>query len=104
MTELLALALALITGGVLGAFFFGGLWWTVRTGISSRRPALLFFGSLLVRVSISLAGFYLVSGNQWDRLLLCVLGFVVARMIVTALIRSSSQSQSLRTQEAGHAP
>ena len=43
---------------LLGALFFGGLWWTVRKGVSSTQPALWFFGSLLLRTSIALAGFY----------------------------------------------
>ena len=30
MNETLALVLALVTGVLLGAMFFGGLWWTVR--------------------------------------------------------------------------
>ena len=46
---------------LLGAIFFGGLWWTVRKGVASRRPALWFLGSLLLRTSIALAGFYVVA-------------------------------------------
>ena len=38
-------------------------------GVSSQRPALWFFGSLLLRTSIALAGFYFVSGGHWERLL-----------------------------------
>jgi F1F0 ATPase subunit 2 len=49
-----------VAGVLLGAIFFGGLWWTVRKGVSSKRPALCFFGSLLLRTSIALAGFYFV--------------------------------------------
>ena len=60
MNEFLTLALALAAGLLLGAFFFGGLWWTVRKGVSSQRPALWFFGSMLLRMSIALAGFYFV--------------------------------------------
>ena len=37
-------------GGLLGTMFFGGLWWTVRTGVSSQRPALWFLGSLVLRM------------------------------------------------------
>jgi F1F0 ATPase subunit 2 len=59
MNETLTLVSALVTGVLLGAMFFGGLWWTVRKGVSSKRPALWFFGSLLLRTSIALAGFYL---------------------------------------------
>ncbi len=61
MNETLTLVLAWVAGVVLGAIFFGGLWWTVRKGVSSKQPALWFFGSLLLRMSIVLAGFYFVS-------------------------------------------
>ena len=47
MNETLSLVLALVAGVLLGAIFFGGLWWTVRKGVSSKQPALWFFGSLL---------------------------------------------------------
>ena len=61
MNETLSLVLALVTGVLLGAMFFGGLWWTVQKGVSSKRPALWFFGSLLLRTSIALAGFYFIA-------------------------------------------
>ena len=69
MNETLTLVSALVTGVLLGGMFFGGLWWTVRKGVSSKQPALWFFGSLLLRMSIVLAGFYFVSGGHWERLL-----------------------------------
>ncbi len=94
MNEALTLVLAWLAGGVLGAFFFGGLWWTVRRGLSSRRPALWFLGSLLVRMTIALTGFYFTSCGRWERLLACLLGFVLARPIVTWLT----------AREASHAP
>jgi F1F0 ATPase subunit 2 len=103
MNETLSLVLALATGVLLGAMFFGGLWWTVQKGVSSKRPALWFFGSLLLRMSIALAGFYFVSGGHWDRLLACLLGFVIARFIVTRLTRAVEKTTSL-AQEASHAP
>ena len=104
MNEVLLLALALSAGMLLGAIFFGGLWWTVRKGVSSEQPALWFFGSLLLRMSIVLAGFYFVSGGHWERLLLCLAGFVIARLVVTRLIRSSGDNQSRAVQEPGYAP
>jgi uncharacterized membrane protein YfbV (UPF0208 family) len=33
---------ALATGIFLGALFFGGLWWTVRRGLTVANPALWF--------------------------------------------------------------
>jgi F1F0 ATPase subunit 2 len=103
MNEALTLMLALVTGFLLGAIFFGGLWWTVRKAVSSKRPALLFFGSLLLRTSITLAGFYLVARGHWERLLVCLLGFVVTRLIVMRLTRLAEKPTYL-AQAAGDAP
>ena len=102
MNETLSLVLALVSGLLLGAMFFGGLWWTVQKGVSSKRPALWFFGSLLLRTSIALAGFYFIARGHWERLLVCLLGFVVARLIVTWYTRAAENLPCL-TQEAGHA-
>ena len=104
MTNYLELCLAFSAGFLLGAFFFGGLWWTVRKGVSSEQPAFWFFGSLLLRMSIVLAGFYFASGGHWERLLLCLAGFVIARLAVTRLTRSTGNNQSVPVQEARYAP
>jgi F1F0 ATPase subunit 2 len=104
MNETLSLGLALVMGVLLGAMFFGGLWWTVRKGASSQRPALWFFGSLLLRMSIALIGFYFVSGSHWERLLVCLLGFVTARLIVTRLTRPPVEHRNAPGKEACHAP
>jgi hypothetical protein len=39
MNETAILVLSGGAGVLLGALFFGGLWWTVRRGLSSKRPA-----------------------------------------------------------------
>ena len=104
MNDTLMLALAWMAGGVLDAIFFGGLWWTVRKGVSSRRPALCFLGSGLLRMGIVLAGFYSVGRGHWERLLGCLLGFVMARLVVMWLTRPSGENQNRAMQEASHAP
>jgi len=103
MNETLILVLALATGVLLGAIFFGGLWWTVQKGVSSKRPALWFFGSLLLRTSIALVGFYFIARGHWERLLVCLLGFVIARLIVMRLTRAA-EKPTYFVQEASHAP
>jgi len=104
MSDALPLALAFLGGGGLGAVFFGGLWWTVRQAVSARRPALWFLGSLSLRMSVALAGFYVVSGGHWERLLVCVLGFLTARLIVTQLTRTPEDLRPRPSQGACHAP
>src|SRR5665811_1672873 len=63
-----ALVLPLLAGVLLGTIFFGGLWWTIRRGVSSKQPAALFFFSLLLRTGITLAGFYFVARGDWRRM------------------------------------
>ena len=103
MNETFRLMVALVTGLLLGAMFFSGLWWTVQKGVSSKRPALWFVGSLLVRTSIAVAGFYFIARGHWQRLIVCLIGFVVARLIVTRLTQSGEKSAYL-TQKVSHAP
>jgi F1F0 ATPase subunit 2 len=76
------LALAFLSGVLLGAIFFGGLWWTVRRGLLSPIPALWFSASSLIRIGVALGGFYTVSQGEWRRLLACLLGFFLARIVV----------------------
>lgn len=85
MNEPMTWILALIAGGLLGLFFFGGLWWTIQRGLKAKTPALWFLGSALVRTGITIAGFYWVSGGQWERLLACLLGFLAARFAILRL-------------------
>lgn len=103
MNESVSLMDALIAGVLLGTMFFGGLWWTVRQGVSAKRPALWFLGSLLLRTGIVLAGFYFVAGDHWERLLLCLLGFVIAHFIVTRLTGPPVGHHNSPAKEAGHA-
>jgi F1F0 ATPase subunit 2 len=102
MNETLSLVLAGVVGILLGVIFFGGLWWTIRKGVSSTNPALWFIGSSLLRVSVVLAGFYFVSGGHWDRLLVCLFGFVIARFIIMWLTRASKKPP-YRAGKASHA-
>jgi F1F0 ATPase subunit 2 len=103
MNEIFMIMLALVTGILLGAMFFGGLWWTIRKGLSSRQPALWFIGSLLLRTCLTLAGFYMVSDGQWERLLVCLVGFTIARPIVTR-VTALAENPNRPTQEPSHAP
>ena len=104
MIDWIGLFLALAAGLLLGAMFFGGLWWTVRRAVSSGCPALWFAGSLLLRLGLALAGFYVVGAHHWERLLSCLLGFVVARLVVVWLAGPAESTPKRSIQGASHAP
>jgi F1F0 ATPase subunit 2 len=102
MNETLFMILAFIGGLVLGVLFFGGLWLTVKKSVTSKIPALWVFGSFFLRVGITLIGFYYISLGHWQRLLICVLGFVAARYIVIRFTKSIDEKQLQLKKEAYH--
>jgi F1F0 ATPase subunit 2 len=99
MSDMPVLALAFIAGASLGAFFVGGLWWTVQKGVSSESPALWFLVSLLLRTGIVLVGFYFVAQAHWSRLAACLLGFVVARFVVVRRLEQLPAAEPTRSEK-----
>lgn len=71
-------------GFALGSAYFGVLWWTVRQLPQSPQPVRLFVGSFVSRVGVLLLSFYWVMDGRWERMVACLVGFIVAR---TLLIR-----------------
>lgn len=87
MSGFMALVLAVAAGGGLGLFYFGGLWLTVRRLPDTGRPALLFGASFVGRMALTLLGFYLVMDGSWERMLACLVGFIIARQFLTSRLR-----------------
>jgi F1F0 ATPase subunit 2 len=105
MIDIPALLLALVAGLLLGVFFFGGLWWTVQKGVTSERPALWFLVSLLLRTGVILAGFFFVAQNHWSRLVMCLLGFLIARVVVVKrLTQEPAEEPAQQEEETSSAP
>ncbi len=103
MSDLPDLTLAFVAGAFLGAFFFGGLWWTVQKAITSEWPAIWFIGSLLLRTCLILTGFYLVAEGHWSRLVACLLGFLMARFLVVRRLSRAAAGRpiDLETEASG---
>jgi F1F0 ATPase subunit 2 len=97
------LLLAGAVGLVLGAIFFGGLWWTLRKSLNSPRPALWILGSLVARMSVLLVGLYLVSDGHWERLLVGLVGVICGRFLVLRLTGPADDNQTV-AKEVRHAP
>jgi F1F0 ATPase subunit 2 len=108
MSEFSPPLLALAAGAAIGAFYFGGLWLTVRGLTRARWPAALTLGSFLGRMGFGLVGFYLVAGGRWERLLPCLLGFIGARIALTRLLgpgqRKHLKASSRKTLRHGYKP
>lgn len=97
--QLLILAGSLAAGLALGAFYFGLLWLTVQRVPHSRHPALLVQFSLLGRMLVAVAAFLLVMQGQWERLVACLCGFLIARQVVIAFVRPSEIAALDRTED-----
>ncbi len=91
MPELLQITAALLAGMALGAIYFAGLWWTVKKGLAAQYPAVWFGASFLVRNAFVLAGFYWLAGAEWQRLLVCLAGFIIARFLVAGRIKARGE-------------
>ena len=100
----LAWLFAALVGLLLGAFFFGGLWWTVQKSTQVKHPALWVMASFFLRTVVALLGFYAVGQGQWQRLLACLLGFMVARQWVLRRSRAYAPVGDVVTKKASHAP
>jgi F1F0 ATPase subunit 2 len=91
-----ALLLAVLMGAVLSIFYFGGLWITIQRLERVRNPALLFFGSFLLRLGVVLAGFYLVSDGRIERLGLCLLSFLLTRQLILSKTQVPREKEQTR--------
>ena len=94
------LCMTFMAGIAIGAFYFGGLFWTVRRIPEWRRPGLWVTASYFIRTAVTVLAFYLIMGGQWQRLLASLFGFVMIRMILVrrlkparAVIGSKSSNQ-----------
>ncbi len=74
-------------GIALGALYFGGLWLTVRNLATSRFPVLRTTLSFFSRLAIVLLGFYVIMDGRWERLAICMLGFLLARMLAIRVLK-----------------
>lgn len=102
MHELIIYSAILLTGIALGLFFYQGLWWTTKKGLTAKRPALWFLGSNIIRTGTVLTGFYLVSAGQWQRMVICLLGFVLARLILFWLQAGKANDKMKMQTDAHH--
>ncbi|MFZ3382752.1 MAG: ATP synthase subunit I [Candidatus Methanoperedens sp.] len=96
MNELFILIFSLVAGILLGIFYFGGLWLTVKNLPVSRNPYILTLGSFFARTVISLFGFYMVArGGHWERLLVCLSGFILMKIFLVYRLRPEKRGAKI---------
>ncbi|MDH5258050.1 MAG: ATP synthase subunit I [Gammaproteobacteria bacterium] len=82
MMETVSWIVMFFAGGMLGLFYFGGLWFFVKKINSWKYPALAMSLSMLIRLVVTVAGFYWLTGGQWLKLVMTLTGFLVIRLIL----------------------
>ncbi|RFS20183.1 ATP synthase subunit I [Chitinophaga silvatica] len=92
MNETMYNIFVFIAGIAIGILFFGGLWWTTRKALTSKKPAILFAISFVVRLGITILLFYALSGGHWEELLVCFGGFLLGRVIITVATRTKKKN------------
>lgn len=70
-------------GAIIGAVYFASMRWTVDRLVRARQPMIWLLGGATVRIALVLPLFYLVMAGEWQRMLVCLLGFVAVRMLST---------------------
>jgi len=77
---------ALLWGGVLGLFHFGGLWWTLRRLPAKPRPKLWLGFSFLARMAGVILGFWVVLRADLRAFFVTLGAFFIVRIILTRKI------------------
>ncbi len=85
------LIVAFLVGVALGAFYFGSLWWVVQQAADAQRPEFLLLAGFAVRAAVTLTGFFIVMGGRWERIVACMIGFLLARTVLVQLLRPSRE-------------
>ncbi|MGC9502397.1 ATP synthase subunit I [Baaleninema sp.] len=93
----LNIGIALFGGFALGLFYFYSLWITVRQFPVTAYPIPLAIGSFFGRLIITLLGFYILMDGQWQRGLSALLGFIIARTVITRIKGKLPNSHPVET-------
>lgn len=88
--QALPIVMAFMAGMGLGLFYFGGLWLTVVRLSTTQHPFRFLFSSFLLRLSLSIAAFYWIMGQHWERLVAAFLGFLLWRTILLNRVQRQS--------------
>lgn len=85
--DTVSLVAPFLAGAMLGLFYFGGLWLTLRRIHCVTTPGLLLIASFAGRMAVVLPAFYYVMAGQWERVAACLVGFLVIRSVIIRQIR-----------------
>jgi len=82
-----------IWGVLLGFFYFGGLWMTLKHIPRSKKPKSWLFLSFIVRISLILVGFWAIVRSNPVAFMLTFLAFFITRFILTRSLGRESRGE-----------
>jgi len=103
VSDVLFVAVALVVGGGLGLFYFGGLWLTLQRLPRLKHPAALALASFFGRTVIVVLVIFLVARDSWQRIAACLVGFLAVRGLMIHRLRPPRKTAQAET-EQGAAP
>lgn len=92
--NILNLAQVFALGLILGVVYCVMLWYALGRLRLSQRSVFGLLGSAVPRLGLILAAFYWVMDNRWERLLVCLAGFLVTRYVVQFWLKYADLRQS----------
>lgn len=92
MPRSLSFALILLAGFALGIIFYGGLWLTVRALPKSKHALLLALASFWGRTGLVIGGLFLAMDASWQRALVCLVGFAIARQVLARWVPANGHA------------
>lgn len=82
----IAVISSIAAGIILGLFFYGGLWFTVRRLPTTGHPVLLTLGSFWIRLVVVLAAFVFLTRAGVSYVTLAMASFILGRLAVSRFI------------------
>ena len=102
MNDIFHILLILTMGSLIGIVYFGGLWFTVIHGLSSRWQIFWFVVSFLIRISFALISFYYLSQGIWQNLLFGLVGLVIGRHLIVVYTKDTRHKSKTLGEEVEH--
>ncbi|OPY55779.1 MAG: N-ATPase, AtpR subunit [Methanosaeta sp. PtaU1.Bin112] len=93
MIEITTTISSVMSGILLGFFYFGGLYLTLKHLCNSNKADLLTVSSFMVRSAVCLGGFYIISGKGLEALIFCLAGFVLSKLALIHVLGFRSQTR-----------
>lgn len=97
MTNILWIILNVSGGLLLGGFFYLGLYWTVKKGVSSKYPGFLFATSFFIRILVVLGGILFLTKGRMGAMVACLMGLLLSRTLVFIIDKTLSKPNHLNT-------